>query len=174
MNRWSNQARRNPWRAGCGESRTSGSGGGPEKQTGRKAGTALRAYLTWPRSETARSPTVRSTLRSASPSPGNEDELKRDLKPIYTSVNAQAARAAFDDLTEKWGKTYPAVVRLWENAWEEFIPFLDYHVDIRTVICSTDDIVKQARVVSVASERRRPRRPVRLGRRVLSLGRVAA
>ena len=54
------------------------------------------------------------------------DELKRDLKPVYTAVNADAARAAFDELAAKWGDRYPAVVRLWENAWEEFIPFLDY------------------------------------------------
>jgi putative transposase len=54
------------------------------------------------------------------------DEIKRDLKPIYTAVNATAARAAFDDLAEKWGQRYPAVVRLWDNAWAEFIPFLDY------------------------------------------------
>jgi len=32
----------NTWRAGCGESRTSGSEGGPEKPTSRKAGRALR------------------------------------------------------------------------------------------------------------------------------------
>jgi len=32
-------------------------------------------------------------------------------------------------------------VRLWENAWEEFIPFLDYDVEIRRVICSTNAIV---------------------------------
>jgi putative transposase len=31
-------------------------------------------------------------------------------------------------------------VRLWENAWEEFIPFLDYDVEIRRVICSTNAI----------------------------------
>ena len=31
------------------------------------------------------------------------DELKRDVKPIYTAVNEAAARAAFDDLAEKWG-----------------------------------------------------------------------
>jgi putative transposase len=54
------------------------------------------------------------------------DELKRDLRPIYTAINATAARAAFDELAEKWGKQYPAVVRLWDNAWAEFIPFLDY------------------------------------------------
>ena len=32
------------------------------------------------------------------------DELKRDLKPIYTAVNATAARAAFDELADKWGR----------------------------------------------------------------------
>jgi transposase-like protein len=68
------------------------------------------------------------------------DEIKRDLKPIYTAVNASAARDAFDDLAEKWGARYPAVVRLWDNAWAEFIPFLDYDVEIRTVICSTNAI----------------------------------
>ncbi|WP_432903921.1 IS256 family transposase [Micromonospora matsumotoense] len=68
------------------------------------------------------------------------DELKRDIKPIYTAVNAQAARAAFDDLADKWGARYPAVIRLWDNAWAEFIPFLDYDLEIRTVICSTNAI----------------------------------
>ncbi|MEV0725427.1 IS256 family transposase [Micromonospora purpureochromogenes] len=66
------------------------------------------------------------------------DELKRDIKPIYTAVNATAARAAFDDLADKWGGRYPAVIRLWDNAWSEFIPFLHYDVEIRTVICSTN------------------------------------
>jgi len=31
------------------------------------------------------------------------------------------------------GQRYPAVVRLWDNAWAEFVPFLDYDVEIRTV-----------------------------------------
>lgn len=68
------------------------------------------------------------------------DEIKRDVKPIYTAVNATAARTAFDELTEKWGQRYPAVIRLWDNAWDEFIPFLDYDVEIRRVICSTNAI----------------------------------
>jgi len=68
------------------------------------------------------------------------DEIKRDVKPIYTAVNATAARSAFDELTEKWGQRYPAVIRLWDNAWDEFIPFLDYDVEIRRVICSTNAI----------------------------------
>ena len=62
------------------------------------------------------------------------------MKPIYTAVNAAAARAALDELTETWGARYGAIIRLWENAWEEFIPFLDYDIEIRTVICSTNAI----------------------------------
>lgn len=68
------------------------------------------------------------------------DEIKRDVKPIYTAVNAAAARAAFDDLADKWRGRYPAVIRLWDNAWAEFIPFLDYDLEIRKVICSTNAI----------------------------------
>jgi len=68
------------------------------------------------------------------------DEIKRDVKPIYTAVNVTAARAAFDELAEKWRQRYPAMIRLWDNAWNEFIPFLDYDVEIRRVICSTNAI----------------------------------
>lgn len=33
---------------------------------------------------------------------------------------------AFEDFAEKWGKAYPAMIRLWRSAWAEFVPFLDY------------------------------------------------
>jgi putative transposase len=81
---------------------------------------------------------IRNTFRLASRR--DWDALKRDIKPIYTAVNAAAARAALDDLTDKWGHRYAAVIRLWTSAWEEFIPFLDYDVEIRQVICSTNAI----------------------------------
>jgi len=81
---------------------------------------------------------IRNTFRLASRK--DWDAIKHDVKPIYTAVNAAAARAALDELTEKWGTKYGAVIRLWNNAWEEFIPFLDYDVEIRTVICSTNAI----------------------------------
>jgi transposase-like protein len=81
---------------------------------------------------------IRNTFRLTSRK--HWDELKRDIKPIYTAVNATAARAAFDDLADKWRSRYPAVIRLWDNAWPEFIPFLDYDLEIRKVICSTNAI----------------------------------
>ena len=81
---------------------------------------------------------IRNTFRLASKK--DWDALKRDVKPIYTAPNPNAARAALEELNEKWGKRYGAITRLWENAWEEFIPFLDYDLEIRTVICSTNAI----------------------------------
>jgi len=81
---------------------------------------------------------IRNTFRLASRR--DWDALKHDVKPIYTAVNAEGARAALEDLSEKWGTKYAAIIRLWNNAWEEFIPFLDYDVEIRTVICSTNAI----------------------------------
>ena len=81
---------------------------------------------------------IRNTFRLASRR--DWDALKHDVKPIYTAVNANAARAALDELSETWGNKYTAIIRLWNNAWEEFIPFLDYDVEIRTVLCSTNAI----------------------------------
>jgi transposase-like protein len=68
------------------------------------------------------------------------DALKRDLKAIYTAPNADAAEVALGELEEKWSKKYPAMIRLWRNAWTEFIPFLDYDIEIRRMICSTNAI----------------------------------
>jgi transposase-like protein len=81
---------------------------------------------------------IRNTFRLTSRK--DWDPLKRAIKPIYTAVNAAAARQAFDELAETWGRRYPAITRLWESAWEEFIPFLDYDVEIRQVLCSTNAI----------------------------------
>jgi transposase len=67
---------------------------------------------------------IRNTFRLASKR--DWDALRREVKPIYTAVNAAAACEAFEQLAEVWGQRYPAIVRLWDNAWEEFIPFLDY------------------------------------------------
>lgn len=48
------------------------------------------------------------------------------MTPICTAVNAAAAWAAFDELVAQWRQRYPAIIRLWDNAWDTFIPFVDY------------------------------------------------
>jgi hypothetical protein len=75
---------------------------------------------------------IRNTLRYASKK--DWDELKQDVKPIYTAPSLQAAEQARDAMYDKWGDKYPAIQRLWENAWEQFTAFLQYNAQIRTVI----------------------------------------
>ena len=81
---------------------------------------------------------IRNTFRLTSRA--DADAIKRDIKLIYTAPNAAAALTALDELEEKWGTKYRAMIRLWRNAWTEFIPFLDYDIEIRRVICSTNAI----------------------------------
>jgi putative transposase len=85
---------------------------------------------------------IRATFRYASRK--YWDQLARDMRKIYTAATADAAWAAFEELEEKWGKTYPAIGRLWRAAWEEFIPFLAYDVEIRRVLFSTNAHVASA------------------------------
>jgi putative transposase len=81
---------------------------------------------------------LRNTFRFASRK--YWDQIAHDLRPVYTAANEAEALARFEEFEEKWAKPYPAISRLWRNAWSEFVPFLDYDVEIRRVICSTNAI----------------------------------
>ena len=81
---------------------------------------------------------IRNTFRFASRK--YWEEMSRDLRPVYTASSEAVARERLAEFDAKWCKTYPAIIKLWENAWSEFIPFLDYDVEIRRVICSTNAI----------------------------------
>ncbi|MEW2477353.1 IS256 family transposase [Micromonospora gifhornensis] len=68
------------------------------------------------------------------------DKIAKALKPVYTAPTEDAATERFLEFAEAWGRKYPAIVKLWENAWAEFVPFLAFDVEIRKVICSTNAI----------------------------------
>lgn len=70
----------------------------------------------------------------------HRDGIVKALKPVYTAPTEAAARERFAEFTEQWGQRYPAIIRLWESAWAEFVPFLEYDVEIRRVICTTNAI----------------------------------
>jgi transposase-like protein len=67
-------------------------------------------------------------------------QLAKDLKPICTAASGAEALDRFAEFSGKWEKRYPAIIRLWENAWAEFVPFLSFDREIRTVICTTNAI----------------------------------
>src|SRR3982074_1633322 len=67
-------------------------------------------------------------------------QIAKDLKPVYTASSESEALDRFAEFSGKWEKRYPAIIRLWENAWAEFVPFLAFDREIRTVICTTNAI----------------------------------
>lgn len=66
--------------------------------------------------------------------------IARDLKPVYTAASEAEALERFAEFSGTWEARYPAIVRLWEHAWAEFVPFLAFDREIRTVICTTNAI----------------------------------
>jgi putative transposase len=66
--------------------------------------------------------------------------IAKDLKPIYTAPSEAAALERFAEFAGKWEARYPAIVKLWESAWAEFVPFLSFDHEIRTVIYTTNAI----------------------------------
>ena len=66
--------------------------------------------------------------------------IARDLKPVYTAPSEQAALDRFADFSSTWEKRYPAIIGLWERAWPEMVPFLQFNVEIRRIICTTNAI----------------------------------
>jgi putative transposase len=66
--------------------------------------------------------------------------IARDLKPVYTAPTEAAALDRFVEFSDVWEDRYPAIIKLWNNAWSEFTPFLNFDPQIRTVICTTNAI----------------------------------
>lgn len=64
--------------------------------------------------------------------------LSRDLRPVYTAADEQAAAAALERFAEAWQDRYPAIVKLWRAHWDEFIPFLAFPPEVRRVIYTTN------------------------------------
>jgi putative transposase len=68
------------------------------------------------------------------------EQVARDLKPIYTAIDADAAQAELERFDEKWGQRFPVITQAWLNAWEYVIPFLAFPAEVRRVIYTTNAI----------------------------------
>jgi len=68
------------------------------------------------------------------------EQVARDLKPIYTAVDADAAQDAFEAFDEKWSSRFPVITQAWLDAWEHVIPFLAFPDEVRRVIYTTNAI----------------------------------
>jgi putative transposase len=95
---------------------------------------------TWPQAtvQTCVIHLLRGSFRYA----GNDHRKKiaAQLRPVYTAVSVEAAEKAFSAFENGLGKKYPAIVRLWRDQWETFIPFLAFPAEVRRVVYTTNMI----------------------------------
>ncbi len=65
-------------------------------------------------------------------------EFLKDMKHIYTAPNRDAAEAALEDFKKKWNDKYSYAVASWYRNWDELTTFLDFPVEIRKIIYTTN------------------------------------
>jgi putative transposase len=96
---------------------------------------------TWPAStvQTCTVHLIRAAMRFISYA--DRKKVAAALRPIYTAPTAEAAEielATFE--SSEIGRRYPAAVATWRNAWDRFIPFLEFPPELRRIIYTTNAI----------------------------------
>jgi transposase-like protein len=96
--------------------------------------------VTWPEAtvQTCVVHLVRNGLRYASRK--YWAKISGEMRDIYTAPTVEAAEARFEEFAEHWRALYPAMIQSWENAWEEFVPFLEFPVELRKIVYTTNAI----------------------------------
>jgi transposase-like protein len=81
---------------------------------------------------------VRNSLRYASNK--HWPAITRQLKGIYTAPGLDAAEARFAEFAAEWESTYPAMIKSWRDAWDDFVPFLEFPIELRKIVYTTNSI----------------------------------
>lgn len=95
---------------------------------------------TWPQAsvQTCVVHLVRNSLRFASKKHWKASAA--ELKQIYQAPTVQAAEAVFDEFAERWTPAYPAMIQMWQRSWGEFTPFLEFPLELRKIVYTTNAI----------------------------------
>ncbi|VEH72090.1 transposase-like protein [Corynebacterium segmentosum] len=67
--------------------------------------------------------------------------VSRTLREVYTAANEDTARASLDAFeASELGRKYPQSVKVWRDAWERLVPFLQFPPAARRVLYTTNSI----------------------------------
>jgi putative transposase len=67
-------------------------------------------------------------------------QFASDLRKIYTAANENLAMEALNEVQAKWGTKYPHAIKSWRLNWDNLTHFLNYPVEIRKLIYTTNVI----------------------------------
>ena len=95
---------------------------------------------TWPQAtvQTCVVHMVRNSLTYASKR--DWGPITRAMRDIYTASTVEVAEARFGEFAADWRDRYPAMIQSWERAWDEFVPFLAFPVELRKIVYTTNAI----------------------------------
>jgi putative transposase len=96
--------------------------------------------VTWPQAtvQTCVVHMVRNSLRYASKK--HWGEITRQMRQIYRAPTVAAAVTHLAEFADAWRDTYPAMIGAWENAWGEFVPSLEFPIELRKIVYTTNAI----------------------------------
>lgn|GEM_PF-1594697 len=60
------------------------------------------------------------------------------LRAIYISKTQEQARSSLQVFEVEWGQKYGYIVKQWEQNWGELMAFLDFPLEIRKIIYTTN------------------------------------
>ena len=81
---------------------------------------------------------VRNSLRFASKK--HWSAITKQLREIYTAPSVGAAEISFEAFADEWQPVYPAMVKSWVDAWDDFEAFLEFPTALRKIVYSTNAI----------------------------------
>ena len=70
----------------------------------------------------------------------DQKEFMGDLKPVYKADTLNQAEDRLVELSDKWGKKYPIVIKSWQDNWHKLSTYFKYTADIRRIIYTTNTI----------------------------------
>jgi putative transposase len=80
--------------------------------------------------------------------------VARDLRPVYTAPNAEAAEHELEAFDGRWGDQYPMIAASWREHWEHITPFLALPEPLRRVVYTTNTIEAMHRQIRKAIKTR--------------------
>lgn len=81
---------------------------------------------------------IRSSMRYVSYV--DRKPIARDLRKVYSALNAEEAERQLELFDKHWGTKYPMIAQAWRARWEHVIPFMSLPADLRRIVYTTNAI----------------------------------
>jgi putative transposase len=118
------------WATMLTELRNRGLAGRVDRLLRRAEGLPESIRMTWPEAtvQTCVVHMVRNSLRYASKK--HWTKITAAMREIYTAPTVEAAETGSRSSPASGGQLYPAMIQAWQSVWKEFVPFLEFPIEL--------------------------------------------